>query len=205
MEKLEKTNELRGASNIQRCHNFLTHDVCTVGKHCWNVVSLLLVYNSNPSLDLIKACQFHDVHELYTGDIPSNVKFDSPDLGEILTRLENDFETRFFGSPLAKNLTEDDYHWLKLCDVIELMYWCAEEFSMGNKSDRFMRVCYKVYVAIKQYLNDHYLNNQDKETRLNEEQVKMINDCIYNDYNIGIMWEECKEWKQRKIMENQKV
>ena len=136
----EKTTErirfLREAGPIPRCHTFGAPDPAhTLALHSWGALNLLLVLHPAPSLDLVKAVQWHDAHERYTGDIPAPVKWASPKLREALAELEARID-RYFGTGPA--ISENDRLWLVCVDLLDLLLMAQERRALGDF--RFLQV-----------------------------------------------------------------
>lgn len=136
----EKTTErirfLREAGVISRQHTFGCPDPGqTVGLHSWNALNFLLVLHPEPSLDLIKAVQWHDAHERYTGDLPAPSRWANEKLREGLAELEAKVNA-YFGT--AVELDERDRLWLVCVDLLDLLFMAQERCRCGDF--RFMQV-----------------------------------------------------------------
>lgn len=87
---------------------------------------------------------YHDMPEIITGDLPTPVKYFSPDMKEVYSRVEEnackklinmlpeDFKDDF--SPLFFKEKEDEYLWkiVKAADKISALTKCLEEKKAGN-------------------------------------------------------------------------
>lgn len=71
-----KINAIMDSNNVRRWH---TEDPLplpqTVGNHVANMLALLFLARSRPSLSLIQNIIYHDFHERFTGDIPAPGKW----------------------------------------------------------------------------------------------------------------------------------
>lgn len=132
----ERIRFLREAAAVTRCHTFGAPDLAqTVGLHSHNALNLLLVLHPEPSLNLIKAVQWHDAPERYTGDIAAPAKWASPMLVEALDRIETQIHD-YFGT--AVELTPDEKLWLTTVDKLDLLLMAQERLSFGDH--RFMQM-----------------------------------------------------------------
>ncbi len=87
---------------------------------------------------------YHDMPEIITGDLPTPVKYFSPDMKEVYSRVENNAceklvnmlpeELRKEYSPLFFKKEEDEYLWkiVKAADKISALTKCLEEKKAGN-------------------------------------------------------------------------
>lgn len=164
MSQHEKTTErirfLREAGVIPRCHTFGSPDPRqTVGLHSWNATNLLLVLHPDPSLNLIKAVQWHDAPERYVGDTPSPAKWASPELRDALAKLEDRVHAHF-GTSVP--LTEQERLWLQCVDLLELLLMAQERRALGDY--RFLQMVtvvsawftqHKVPVQIARFLQSY--------------------------------------------------
>lgn len=85
---------------------------------------------------LLQYVLVHDIGELYTGDIPHNVKEDYPDLRTLLEQIENEKINSFGFSDILKEVEKDEKLKMlfKLCDTIQVVQYCENEKRLGNFS-----------------------------------------------------------------------
>lgn len=127
--------KLRYALRVKRWHTMPNIQGQTVGEHSAQAVSLLLLLHTAPSVNLISAMLWHDAGERGVGDMPAPIRRANPELNHAYCSAEEDFIEREYprvGRVLAA-LTEEEYHWLKAIDVLELVLYCADEFHLGNQ------------------------------------------------------------------------
>lgn len=140
--KLTQIRATREAGTVRRCHIVPHHGQYNIAQHSYGAVSLLLLLHPDPSLNLIKAVQWHDVGERWLGDMPAPAKFCNPELGAIYEATE---EQLLKSLQLLPELTEEETSWLKAVDTLELLLWCREESSLGNKTvEPMLRVCTRI-------------------------------------------------------------
>ena len=132
----ERIRFLREAAAVTRCHTFGAPDLAqTVGLHSHNALNLLLVLHPEPSLNLIKAVQWHDAPERYTGDIAAPAKWASEKLADALLDLETQIHD-YFGTQVE--LTPDEAMWLLTVDKLDLLLMAQERRALGDY--RFLQV-----------------------------------------------------------------
>lgn len=120
----------REAGYVRRCHTIPIIGEYTVGKHCYDALSILLILHPEPSLNLIKAVLWHDVAERWTGDTPAPAKWSNPDLNFHLREMENRI-LRLRGFKFE--LTAEEECWLRGVDMLEFLMFAYEQIQMGNK------------------------------------------------------------------------
>lgn len=126
----------REAGTVRRCHIVPHHGQYNIAQHSYGAVSLLLLLHPHPSLNLIKAVQWHDCAERWLGDIPAPAKWTHTELGEAYERAEEELLKRL---GLFGELTDLEVAWLKAVDTLELWLWCREEEALGNEAVTAMR------------------------------------------------------------------
>ena len=78
-QKIKRLKYLRESGSVERCHCIPHNSSYTVGKHCYDMVVLLMqLFPGDPSTALIKSVLYHDAHERTLGDLPATAKWDSP-------------------------------------------------------------------------------------------------------------------------------
>lgn len=129
--KIEDVMTLRAAGAVKRMHNLRARPQ-NLAEHSWGVAMLLLtVYPKAPAY-LIQHALVHDLPELHTGDIPAFVKWDNPEMEDVLRKMERKFHTRFETLPFPMG-SDEDRRILKWCDGAELTLYCVEELHGGNR------------------------------------------------------------------------
>jgi 5'-deoxynucleotidase YfbR-like HD superfamily hydrolase len=129
LDAIARAKVLREASRVQRCHTTSIHGTYTVGQHSYGAVNLLLCLHPNPSVNLIKAVLWHDVHERYLGDIPGPAKWMNGEFTKLYEQMAAQIE-RTCGIEIR--LEPDERCWLDAVDKTELLVWAKEQLAMGN-------------------------------------------------------------------------
>lgn len=133
MNKIVQVKASRESGTVARFHALPNVPAYNVAEHSYGVVSLLLLLHPNPSLNLIRACQFHDLPERWLGDLPATAKWDNPELADAYNKAEIDLFGRL-GMLKMVELDEDELQWLRVLDTLELYLWCDELTNHGNVS-----------------------------------------------------------------------
>jgi 5'-deoxynucleotidase YfbR-like HD superfamily hydrolase len=130
MLKLDELDTLRQAGHVRRFHTELSMSQ-TNAAHSWHAVTLALILEPALSREAIIQMHMHDVPEVFTGDFPAPVKWEYPELKELLARIEADGERQIgYAAPL---LSDYERTLLKFCDHGELVLTCYEYAMMGNR------------------------------------------------------------------------
>lgn len=127
---------------VERCHTTPHLGSYSNGQHANRMLNMLLVLHPEPSLNLIKAVQWHDVPERWLGDMPSPLKrrIDG------IKALESDVFTVL---GLTYSLTAEESEWLEALDKVELLLWCKDQLAMGNQHVGVMLAKVTVYLNEK--------------------------------------------------------
>jgi 5'-deoxynucleotidase YfbR-like HD superfamily hydrolase len=115
---------IREAGQVTRYHAIPHIKQQNDAEHSWNALNLILLLHPNPSVPLIKAVQWHDVAERWTGDMPSTAKED-PGVREGMHRIEGEVMSRLF-SEEALMLSRESMQWLHAVDHLEAYLFCRE-------------------------------------------------------------------------------
>ncbi len=125
---------------VERCHCFPTNSRPTVGLHTFGAVSMLLILCPDPTINMIKALQFHDMAERFLGDMPAPAKHRDPSLGDHYEIVEREILIEYGMSP---TLDKREKEWVNAMDLMEFLMFIKHELNLGNKyaQQRFNRIC----------------------------------------------------------------
>jgi len=126
---LENVLRFREAGAVERGHTVRHTPGYTVGKHSFDMVLLLDILHPNPPVELYQACIRHDLHERWTGDLPSPVKKLDPELGAA-TASAAELVEEIVG--IEYDLNSANEKWLKALDLLEFHLWTLDELNAGN-------------------------------------------------------------------------
>ena len=121
---------LRKSGYVKRFHTLPTiGEVQSVSAHSWNVTLLINELFPDCGKQLLLAAMYHDVAEVIIGDMPATTKWKYPELAEVLSQAERKVEEEL---NIQFALTEREKIILKMCDMLELVLYSAEQLKMGN-------------------------------------------------------------------------
>ncbi len=95
------------------------------------------------NIDVLEAVLKHDFLEVLTADLPYHVKNHSEETQKAWATIENavaEAKRDEFASPLMSDseirsiLNEEQFILMKACDILELLLFCLEEWTLGNKT-----------------------------------------------------------------------
>ena len=144
---------------VERCHCFPTNSRPTVGLHTFNAVSMLLILCPDPTINMIKALQFHDMAERFLGDMPSPVKQKEKSLCFHYEKIENFILIEYGMYP---KLDEREQMWVRAMDLLEFLMFIKHELNLGNKyaQQRYDRICaYIEKTKMPLPVVEFYMNN----------------------------------------------
>lgn len=126
--------EIRAGFRVRRFHTSVRLQEETVGHHSANVCAILYRLKPSVSRELILFALFHDVAEVYTGDVPAPFKWDNPDIAAGLQAGEGEyFRKHDIPAPTEhEELTREDLKLLKLADMLDLVLSSIEDRKRGN-------------------------------------------------------------------------
>lgn len=130
MRKVDQILAVRSAGDVERCHAVPHHGSYSNARHCYGAVTLLLLLHPSPSMELLKAIQFHDVAEYWLGDLPHPAKMAMPDVRALHHRYEVLKLCEVFGS--WPELDDEDLAWLAAVDQMDYALWAMDQYAMGN-------------------------------------------------------------------------
>lgn len=120
---------LREASHVERMHTIPHHGSYSVGQHSFDMAMMLLALHPKPSAELLQACLLGQLHERYTGNVPTRMKQADGEIGKRFTVIERRAQEKI--GTFVK-LSEAEQHWLRALDVAEAYLWCKDQVAMGN-------------------------------------------------------------------------
>lgn len=131
--RIRLAQALREGGHSQRCHTIPTLGDASVGKHSYNMLTLLHVLYPEARVELWRAILLHDVAERWVGDTPADAKYGiSKALGKAVREAESRVEQDLGISEALSCLTEEELSWQKALDVLEFVMFCADQQALGN-------------------------------------------------------------------------
>lgn len=98
----------------------------TVGQHVSSMATIAIYLAGGidkVTKDLLVAILTHDQEELFTGDVPASAKWDSSQLADALTKLEQKYRWEFLIHEAP--MDEHDTQLFKLADMLDGMHWTS--------------------------------------------------------------------------------
>ncbi len=137
----DKIETVLAGGEVRRYHTAKTMREQRVDSHSWRMAALLTFVWPDCSANLLRAAIMHDVSEIFTGDVPSPVKWRNQALRAELNRISTEAEQDL---GIRVPLTEEEATLVRWADYTEGSLFCLEELESGN-----LRIC-KTLVA---YMN----------------------------------------------------
>ena len=105
----------------------------TVGQHTWRGMVLLDTIWPAASTTVWRYFLYHDVGELFTGDVPSPVKWRNKELHNQLNLMEAEALDKM-SLPTFEDLDEYEQLLVEMIDVLELVLYCRPVVKMLPKA-----------------------------------------------------------------------
>lgn len=103
-----------------------------------------MTMSSEEKMDTLSYILCHDVAELYTGDIPHNVKQDHPDFKIFIEKIEDQFLLASSMKNLAEGFitrpSESKILVFKLADILQVLMYAEDEIQYGNSHIEFLEI-----------------------------------------------------------------
>ncbi len=139
MDQITKILSLRASGHVKRWHTLPHFGEQTDAEHSAQALTLLFLLHPDPSVNLIKAMLWHDFAERYAGDVPAPARRENPTFALEYEKAENKFFAEHgLMTEVFNQLDEDDWHWLKAIDTLELLLWCHDQMLLGNSHARIV-------------------------------------------------------------------
>jgi len=135
----------RDAGYVERFHTIKTVQTYNIAEHVYN--SMIIAYSIADAEELepweakvlIEYILIHDSPEVYTGDIPANVKWDSEQFGQVLSNMEDvwkeeNLPARYRAAEHAVECHPQLKHIAEIVDKLELLHFCIVERNLGNRN-----------------------------------------------------------------------
>lgn len=134
---LETVKALRSGGTV-RYHAQPEIPSQTVAEHMWGVAMLVMMFYPTCSALLLKAAISHDCGEVGIGDIPSPTKRRMPELREAVKQMEDE-NMIDMGLDFEAHLSETERTALKICDVLEGLWYTAKHYHRTGEGFSTLR------------------------------------------------------------------
>jgi len=153
-------NKVLRSGEVRRYHTTPGVPTQSLSSHQWGVAMLLQKFYPDERKEVLEYALTHDVAELETGDMPAPTKRKYPSLREILEKIETDVEIDL---GIERGLSLVEYQRVKLCDIVESMWYCHLLIRQGNRD------------AIYPFQNtrDYYVNMEERNELSNHLVLQM--------------------------------
>jgi hypothetical protein len=144
------------SGNVIRCHTLPTIKQQTVGAHTWRAMVILhwLYAPGYPPPSLTHALLVHDVPEVWTGDMPGDVKHADRVLAAAMERMEDSF---FLEHGIPNGISAGDQMVVALCDRADLVMYALDEVDMGNRT--MLQIARKAFEMAQGVRDKVFVNN----------------------------------------------
>jgi 5'-deoxynucleotidase YfbR-like HD superfamily hydrolase len=100
-----------------------------IAEHTWGVLLAVIRYYPQASALFLKQVIVHDAGEKATGDMPGNVKWANPIMGETVEAMEKDHVNKIVALPA---LSRREGMLLEIFDRLDFCISCLHEMRLGN-------------------------------------------------------------------------
>lgn len=143
----------------------------TVGQHTWRGLVLLdMIWPSAP-MQIWRYFLYHDAAELFTGDIPSPIKWSNKALQEIIAELEEDICDKM-GLPSKTDFPRDEQLLVEMIDVLELMFHCNPLRKTIAKAEEIYQAGYEKVWKLSVQLE--MILRKSKENMAHQERARSL-------------------------------
>jgi 5'-deoxynucleotidase YfbR-like HD superfamily hydrolase len=149
MDKM-KLGALRQSIGIRRWHTHRNLNQ-SLGDHIAGMHMIIEVYHPNPSVDLLRAINLHDAHEVKFGDLPFSAKTSE------LRALEKAAQEVFLMSNDIDfpSLSDEELLWMKFADQFDAYLFLCEEPCLTDKQELIKRRAFEEATAYAAKLNEY--------------------------------------------------
>lgn len=123
----------RVAGSVTRYHTWPTIQHQTVADHTFHVLRIWMQLWGAPRAEVTEYILCHDMGEISTGDIPFGAKRKSSRLKQLADELEDEHQTKMWGSLGTAEITDDERRRAKICDLLEMWEFGRTEIALGNR------------------------------------------------------------------------
>lgn len=156
--------------------------VVSVIAHALALVSREIFNNSDINPERIATIAlFHDATEIFTGDMPTPVKYLNDDIKQIYSKIEQNAADKLLVSlpdclkdeyKFALNSTENEYRFVKAADSLSALIKCLEEESCSNREFLVAKKqILEKLEAMKMVEVDYFLENFIKSFELSLDEI----------------------------------
>jgi len=161
------------AGKVVRLHTVDCHVRQNLAEHQWGVAALVaFIYDGLPPNYLLLKAMFHDVGELFTGDMPAHVKWANPALSKALDMVSVEAECNM---GVRYSVDEAEKFILKAADKLELMWFCVAQLRLGNKN------LIIVYDRLDEWFNG-YPEEIERRIQPQVDRIDLLHDIVTKEW-----------------------
>jgi 5'-deoxynucleotidase YfbR-like HD superfamily hydrolase len=136
------------AGSVRRYHTWPVIREQTVADHSFHVLRLYWTLFGYVPPEIASYIIWHDMGELWTGDLPYPVKRDNYALKKTCDDIEQQALAEMGGD--TASITTDQEKRVKFCDLLEMLEYALHEVSLGNQYATV--VVSRIVTALKGFL-----------------------------------------------------
>lgn len=125
--ELSKLLETLDSGGIMRFHACPKMRKQRLSDHMWKVALIAEFLLPNISKDALMYALTHDSTELVTGDIPATLKWEFPEIKDVLKGIESKY------SSAPESISDLEKLVIKLADFIDGILFCCDSYADGCK------------------------------------------------------------------------
>lgn len=139
----------------------------TNSQHQWRAAMILgFIYGKPISYDMMMGCLLHDFYEIFTGDIPSTVKWAHPEIKNVVNNIEKELAVKY----QMYVPTKEEKDAIKIADCLEMITFLREnaDYLSTSASIKVLKQHIDSILADKQYENTNIFNKENINVILGE-------------------------------------
>lgn len=160
IETYQKVELLMRAGYVKRWHREAYVPSQSIAEHSWRVAIIareVFGWGLNELGDIL----YHDVDEIFTGDIPATTKWEAPEIKELLDRMAQNWrQAHDIDSMRLDGQAAIEF---KVCDWSEAALYCLEQLEIGNRNSNLSRTFYRlIYACEERALDLQHVTDRDR-------------------------------------------
>lgn len=140
------------SGHVQRYHCATIDQKQANSSHQWEVAVILTQIYPAASAELLLFALTHDVAEAVTGDMPSPIKKEVPELKRLMDELEEDYRSEL-GLQAEGHFSEEELLAVKYADILSGIYFTTHRINCGDRGAVPIRDNWMKYYGSLPHLN----------------------------------------------------
>lgn len=140
--ELSKLLETLDSGGIMRFHACPKMRKQRLSDHMWKVALIAEFLLPNISKNALMYALTHDSTELVTGDIPATLKWEFPEIKDVLKGIESKY------SSAPESISDLEKLVIKLADFIDGMLFCYDSYADGCKEAKVIFQRWQYHLAL---------------------------------------------------------